>query len=271
MAYALAAMAAVAIASGINAQVKKDKARKAANKLKNVNPKFRDANLIREEAEGAVRYGYAPEEVADFRASLQRANNQGARMATDRNPNLSGAIQAGINFGNIGALNSFAAQDAALRRNKVNDYVSLSTGQYNNQTQADIRNKYDQEVAYGNAMKQADAEIWNSISMLGYAGASAAGQAGRSAPPQAAPSQTPIVPYANNPSAMGPSRNEAFPTLDPYASTPMFNTVGPRATPSQAAPYAPPANPFTPFAPVPPMAQAQNQFYIPTPYNPSYY
>jgi hypothetical protein len=150
----------------IDSYSKSQKAKKSIDALKKVNPKYRDALDIQRQAEASVKTGFSPEEAAAFQQGLTRTNNAQYRLATDRNPNLAPAIQAGINYGNIGAQADFAAKDAALRRQRVNDLVGQITGQSNNQTQADLMNKRDQEIAYGNAKSQQDAQIYNSISMM---------------------------------------------------------------------------------------------------------
>lgn len=177
-----AVLAAGAIYGVIDASNRRKKAQKAIDALKKSQPKFRSAEDIQNEAERRITSGYSPSEVANFQQSLNRRSNAAYRLATDRNPNLSGAINAGINYGNIGARLQFAASDAQLRRQRQNDYVSRITGQSNAQTSADIMNKRDQEIAYGNAKNQANADIYNSLMMLGYAGSTAAG--GRKQKPQ---------------------------------------------------------------------------------------
>lgn len=169
-----AVLAGTAIYSGIEANDRKQKAKRGIEKLKKMQPKYRTAQDIQFEAENAIRSGYSPSERANFQQSMTRRANQARRTATDRNPNLSGAINAGINYGSIQGELGFAAQDAALRRQRVSEYVSRITGQSNAQTGADITSKMQQEIAYGNAKNQANADIYNSLMQLGYAGASAA-------------------------------------------------------------------------------------------------
>lgn len=169
-----AIIAGSAIYSAVDASQRRKKAQQGIDRLKKMQPQFRDAASIQAEAEQKITTGYSPSEIAAFQQSLNRRSNQARRLATDRNPNLSGAIGAGINYGNIGANLQFAAQDASLKRQRQNDYISRITGQSNAQTQADIMSKRDQEIAYGNAKNQANADIYNSLMQLGYAGASAA-------------------------------------------------------------------------------------------------
>lgn len=158
--------AALAIYGAVDSYSKSQKAKKGIEALKKVNPKFRDAIDIQRSAEGAVKNGFSAEEAANFQSGLTRSNNASYRRATDINPNLAPAIQAGINYGNIGALNQFAAADAQLRQNKVDRLVGQITNQSNAQTEADIQNKRDQEIAYGNAKNQNDAQLYNSLSQF---------------------------------------------------------------------------------------------------------
>ncbi len=170
-------LAASAIYGGIDAAERRKKAQNGIEKLKRFKPKYRSAEDIQNEAEARITTGYSPSERANFEQSMARRSNQARRIATDRNPNLSGAINAGINYGNIQGELGFAANDAALRRQRVSEMVGRITGQSNAQTGADITTKMQQEIAYGNAKNQANADIYNSLMQLGYAGASAATRA----------------------------------------------------------------------------------------------
>jgi hypothetical protein len=199
MPYATAIMlAGTAIYSGIEANDRKQKAKKGIERLKKMQPKYRTAQDIQFEAENAIRSGYSPSERANFQQSMTRRANQARRTATDRNPNLSGAINAGINYGSIQGELGFAAQDAALRRQRVSEYVGRITGQSNAQTGADITSKMQQEIAYGNAKNQANADIYNSLMQLGYAGASAAKTANAQKNPQAPDGGTPTFNEMNS-------------------------------------------------------------------------
>jgi hypothetical protein len=169
-----AVIAGTAIYGAVEANNRKKKAKAGIEKLKRMQPKYRPAEEIQAEAENAIQHGYSASERANFDQAMARRSNMARRIATDRNPNLAGAVNAGINYGNIQGQLGFAASDAALRRQRVENYVSRITGQSNNQTNADITSKMQQEIAYGNAKNQAQADIYNSIMQLGYAGASAA-------------------------------------------------------------------------------------------------
>lgn len=158
--------AALAIYGAVDSYSKSQKAQKSIDALKKVKPKYRDALEIQREAESGIKQGFSAEEAANFQGGLTRSNNASYRLATDRNPNLAPAIQAGINYGNVAAQNQFAAADAQLRQQKVDRLTSQITGQSNAQTEADLMNKRDQEIAYGNAKNQNDAQLYNSLSQF---------------------------------------------------------------------------------------------------------
>lgn len=163
MGYLTLALAAYGVIDSIS---KSQKAKKGINALKKIKPKYRDALDIQRQAEAGVTRGFSAEEAANFQQGLTRSNNASYRLATDRNPNLAPAIQAGINYGNVAAQNQFAAADAQLRQSKVDRLTNLITGQSNNQTEAELMNKRDQEIAYGNAKNQNDAQLYNSLSQM---------------------------------------------------------------------------------------------------------
>lgn len=158
--------AALAIYGAVDSYDKSQKAQKGINALKKIKPKYRDAVDIQRQAESEVTRGFSAEEAANFQQGLTRSNNAQYRLATDRNPNLAPAVQAGINYGNVAAQNQFAAADAQIRQGKVDRLTSLITGQENANTEAQLMNKRDQEIAYGNAKNQNDAQLYNSLSQF---------------------------------------------------------------------------------------------------------
>ena len=155
-------LAATAIYGAIDASNRRKQAKQQIAKLKAMNVNRSPEDMLNE-AKGVIKTGYSPEETANFNSSLIRGQNAAYRMSSDKNPNLSGAITSGLNFSKLGALNQFAANDAQLRRQQQQDYVSM----LQRKTQNDVNNKRDQEYAYGQAKAQANADIYNSISQLG--------------------------------------------------------------------------------------------------------
>lgn len=184
-----AVLAGTAIYGAVEANDRKQEAKSALKELAKKQPKYRTAESITAEAEQATPYGYTPSERANFQQSMTRRANAASRIANDRNPNLGSAINAGINYGNIQGNLAFAADDSRLRQSKIRDYVGRVTNQSNLQTNSDLTSKLQQEIAYGNAKQQANADIYNSIMQLGYAGASAA-KASNGTPNYGAPTTT---------------------------------------------------------------------------------
>lgn len=199
-----AVIAGTAIYGAIESQDRKQQAKAGINRLKKLNPQYKTALEIQTEAESAVQEGYSPSEVAAFRQGLARQNRASYRAATQSNPNLASQVQAGINYGNVNAQSEFAARDAALRRDRIREYANRITGQSNAQTSADIQNKYNQEMAYGQAKSQANADFYNSLTQLGYAATlvpygSGGGGGNKVAPTTLSPSQPPSMSAMNAP------------------------------------------------------------------------
>lgn len=113
--------------------------------------------------------GYTPEETAAFTQNLAMNNNAAFQRAKDiGGGNLSSAIGAGINYGNIGALNKFAASDAALRREtqmqnqgQLYNLAGQLQNQQNLADQAKIQQRMQLESAYGQALQQGLGQIQN--------------------------------------------------------------------------------------------------------------
>ena len=60
--------------------------------------------------------GYTPQEKLVFFQNLQRSSNQRYNRAIAYRPDMANAISAGIDYANLGAINSYTSNDAALRR-----------------------------------------------------------------------------------------------------------------------------------------------------------
>lgn len=133
-------------------------------------------------AQQNANQGYSGEETAAFKSNLAQNNNSGYQRAKDMSGgSLSGAINAGVNYGNIGALNQFAAQGNQIKRQNQNTFYGLAgqvQGQRNMNTQAQLQHRQQLESAYGNALSQG----LNSISSgLGTVGAGTVGKFGGNA------------------------------------------------------------------------------------------
>lgn len=152
--------AGIGVAGAINSSQEKNKAKRHLNAWEKSHAQdFKTGQQIYLEAEQSTPYGYTPAETANFQQGMARRSNQARRVATDRNPNLSGAVNAAINYGNIQGLLGFASQDAQLKRNLISEKVGLIRGQSNAQTQ------FNQNVSaqYGQAIQQQKENLTNSL------------------------------------------------------------------------------------------------------------
>lgn len=104
------------------------------------------------------KYGYSPQENAAYAQSLARNNNAQYRNAVTHAGNqLAGAVQSGINFGNINALNSRAAQDKQFQLQKEHYLDSFS-----NQFQGMANHNQDIALQMYNREQAASGQLLNS-------------------------------------------------------------------------------------------------------------
>lgn len=136
-----------------------NKSKKALNRLSNWHPTYRSGESILQEATAKTPFGYSAQERAVFNNDLSRLGTQKYRMATQSNPNLAQNIQAGIDYGNIAALEQFAKSDASLKQQKIGQLASMITAQDNAKTAYDINQKSQMEQAYGEAYKAGLANV----------------------------------------------------------------------------------------------------------------
>ena len=129
------------------------KAKKALNRLSNWNPEFRSGESILQEATQKTPFGFSAQEKAAFTNDLSRLNNARFRAASQGNPNMAANVQAGLNFGSIGAINEFAKNDAALKQQKIGQLASRITAQDNMNVQSQLNQKSQMEQAYGEAYR----------------------------------------------------------------------------------------------------------------------
>jgi hypothetical protein len=129
------------------------KAKKALKRLANWKPEFRSGESILQEATAKTPYGYTAQEDAAFKNNLARLNTQRYRLASQTNPNMASNINAGIQYGSIGALNEFAKNDAILKQQKIGQLASSIRSQDNMNVQNKINQKSQMEQAYGEAYK----------------------------------------------------------------------------------------------------------------------
>lgn len=120
------------------------------------------------DAEGAVREGFSKEERAAFMGQKAAAEAQNYQRAIQMNPNLGSAIQSGINYSSVGSLLDFASRDAAMRRQRQQQWLQRS----DLETQRKLREKEMKEQQYGAAYSEASADISNAIGSLAAGAAS---------------------------------------------------------------------------------------------------
>lgn len=124
------AITAAAIGTGIglvDTLVRSQKASRLLKKLeKQGMPQYRSVQDIQREAQTTAK-GFSPEEMAKARGDIARQASAGYRMATQTNPNLAGAVQAGINYGTVGQYGDLAARDAMMRRQRASELAQLLT------------------------------------------------------------------------------------------------------------------------------------------------
>lgn len=124
------AITAAAIGTGIGLVDTLVRSRKASRLLKKLEkqgmPQYRSVQDIQREAQTTAK-GFSPEEMAKARGDIARQASAGYRMATQTNPNLAGAVQAGINYGTVGQYGDLAARDAMMRRQRASELAQLLT------------------------------------------------------------------------------------------------------------------------------------------------
>ena len=133
----------------VDTLIRTQKANKLIKKLERQGmPQYRTVQDIQREAQATVKSGFTPEETAQARGDIARQAAAGYRLGTQTNPNLAGAVQAGINYGTIGQYGQLAAQSARMREQKIQSLASMLT-------QADVRRAGEERQLYMEAMRGA--------------------------------------------------------------------------------------------------------------------
>lgn len=119
-----------------------------------VSPEMQDAyNLSKSNAS----VGYSPEETANFNQSLARSGNANVQRGTDMaGGSMAGALNAGQQFTNVGAINNFAAGDASERNQHAGAFYGQAgamQGQKNLMNEQAIKERLMKEQAYGMAVQ----------------------------------------------------------------------------------------------------------------------
>ena len=177
----MGASALFKLGSGIH---QKSKAKKELAKLDAEGlPTFLSGEQINERANAAVTGGFSPQERGNFFNALNRGANQAYRKSVGHSPNLSTAIQSGLNYQQGGAIAEFGAKDADLRESKVQNMRSVIGNQDNQNTSAAWNWRMAREQAWGGAMRDGRQNMANAFDTLGRGAASMAiiGNGGESA------------------------------------------------------------------------------------------
>jgi hypothetical protein len=153
-----------ALYKGISAAVRRSKAKKGLQALaKTPEAQYRSALDIQREAEASVRSGYTPEEKAMIMGQKAREENRSYQRAVQMNPNLAGAVTAGISDLGQAGYARIAADDARLKMMKQRELAGAITQQSNLKTQNEITKRRMREQEYGMAYQQASADIENAV------------------------------------------------------------------------------------------------------------
>lgn len=167
-----------ALVKGIGGAIQTHKANKALKELNSqkqpdysVSPELLNAY---NRAEAMSKYGYSPQEQAQFQQQLARSQVGQQRAALDMSGgNLSGAIGGVLQAQQTGALNEFAAKDAGLHRDNVRYADEMARDmqtQKNLIDQQKIQRMQLLQEAYGQAKQQGSENIWGAVNQIGNIG-----------------------------------------------------------------------------------------------------
>lgn len=132
----------------VDTLIRTQKANKLIKSMQGKMPQYRTVQDIQREAQATTKSGLTTEEMAQARGDIARQAAAGYRLGTQTNPNLAGAVQAGINYGTIGQYGQLAAQSARLREQKIQSLASMLS-------QADARKTGEERQLYMEAMRGA--------------------------------------------------------------------------------------------------------------------
>lgn len=184
--------------------VRQGKANKMLKQMEGKMPQYRTVEDIQRQAKAMTPGGFEPEQMAQARQDIARQAAGGYRMATQSNPNLAGAVQAGINYGTISNLTDLAAKDAAMRRQRIESTAQMLTGADVRKTGEERQMFLEKSRTLGDAISQAQQQRADAFQALIYGGAQMAGTPGT--PPTTEkltqnrfPGQVPMAPVAGSP------------------------------------------------------------------------
>jgi len=180
--------AAVSIGTSISNRKRAEKALAEINKT--TQPEYQEDPRLTEaynRAEAMTKYGFAPEEKAQFQNQLARGQNAQRQSALDLGGgNTASAINSVLQANQTNAINQFAAQDAGLRRENIR-YADSLAGQVQSQQnliqQQKIARRQMLESAYGGAIAQQNQNQYQAMGDLTNIGVAAAGTSGRQKSP----------------------------------------------------------------------------------------
>lgn len=151
--------AGAALAKGIGGAIQKSKAQKALEELgKTPAPEYGITPELQgayQRAEAMSRYGFAPEEKAQFQSQLARQQSGARQSALDiSGGGMGAAIGSVLQAQQTGAVTDFAAKGAGLRRENIR-YADTLAGQIQSQQnliqQQRISRRQMLEESYGKA------------------------------------------------------------------------------------------------------------------------
>ena len=140
---------------GIYQTIKADKEKSKLHDYQN----YKDSKEIMAEAKNQAR-GYTAKEKLAFFQQMAQNNARKYYQAMSYRPDMANTIMAGINYGNIGAINEFAAKDAQLRRQDEQRLAGLIQTQDARNVSAFNSRLQMREQALGQAKQAGVQNIW---------------------------------------------------------------------------------------------------------------
>lgn len=202
----MAAITMMGIGAGaqiIDSLVRQRKAKNMLKAMEGKMPQYRTVADIQREAKAMTPGGFEPEQMLKARQDIARQAAGGYRLATQTNPNLAGAVQAGINYGTISNLTDLAARDAAMRQQRIQSTAQMLTGADVRKTGEERQMFLEKSRTLGQAASQAAQQRADAFQALIYGGAQLAGTSKETSTPTPAtqnrfPGQVPMAPIGGN-------------------------------------------------------------------------
>lgn len=120
-------------------------------------------------AEGMSTRGYTPQETAAFKGSMASLNEQRYQRGVDMaGGSLAGAVQSGVNYGNIKSILGFAGDDAALHRRNIQyaDTIGRAIQSQKNLMIQSDQSAWDRQAqAFGMAAQKGTENIVGSLNL----------------------------------------------------------------------------------------------------------